>query len=304
MAARTLADGDQHRSGAAARVGRLSLGRRRSALRRDRDQLYRPADARRAQADRSPTELRWSEIDYANIVFWFQTAYAIGYLGFGRIVDLIGARLGYAAAFLIWTLAHIAHGGVHSVTQFAAVRFGLGIGESRQFPGRDQGGHRMVSGEASAPSRSACSTPAPISARSSRPLVVPWLTVAYGWRTAFVVTGLASLVWLVAWLAIYRRPREHKRVGAAELAHIRQDPADPVGAGARGALIAVRRETWAFALGKFCIDPIWWFFLFWLPGLSRRALPSRHQAVRPAAGRASTCSPTSARSSAAGCPRA
>src|SRR6185436_9258510 len=80
------------------------------------------------------TDLGWSEVDFAYVVFWFQTAYAIGYIGFGRIVDLIGARLGYAIAFVIWTIAHIAHGGVHSVTQFALVRFGLGIGEAGNFP--------------------------------------------------------------------------------------------------------------------------------------------------------------------------
>ena len=117
----------------------------------------------------------------------------------------------------------------------------------------------------SAPSPSASLTPAPISARSSRHWSCPSSSSAYGWRAAFVITGVVTFVWLFAWLAFYRRPREHKRVSAAELAWIEQDPVDPV-TPVPWARIATRRETWAYALGKFFIDPIWWFFLFWLPG--------------------------------------
>src|SRR3546814_20027847 len=81
-------------------------------------------------------DLGWSETDFANVIFWFQAAYAIGYIGFGRIVDIVGARAGYAVALVIWQLAHIAHGGAMSVTQFALARFGLGIGESGNFTAR------------------------------------------------------------------------------------------------------------------------------------------------------------------------
>jgi ACS family hexuronate transporter-like MFS transporter len=210
------------------------------------------------------TELGWNEIDYANVVFWFQTAYAIGYLGFGRIVDLIGARLGYAVAFVIWTIAHIAHGGVHSVTQFAMVRFGLGIGESGNFPAGIKAVTEWFPAKERAFAVGLFNAGANIGAIVT-PLVVPWLVVAYGWRYAFVITGIATLVWLFAWLGLYRRPSEHKKVSAAELAWIRQDPEDP-SAPMPWARIATRRETWCYALGKFCIDPIWWFFLFWLPG--------------------------------------
>jgi len=209
-------------------------------------------------------DLGWSEIDYANIVFWFQTAYAIGYIGFGRLVDLIGARLGYAIAFVIWTLAHIAHGGVHSVTQFAMARFGLGIGEAGNFPAGIKAVTEWFPAKERAFAIGLFNAGANIGAIVT-PLVVPFLVVAYGWRAAFVITGVATSVWLIAWLAMYRRPTEHKRVSAAELAHIQQDPDDPA-TPLPWRSIAVRRETWAYALGKFCIDPIWWFFLFWLPG--------------------------------------
>jgi ACS family hexuronate transporter-like MFS transporter len=209
-------------------------------------------------------DLGWSEIDFANIVFWFQTAYAIGYIGFGRIVDLIGARFGYAIAFVIWTLAHIAHGGVHSVLQFSAVRFGLGIGEAGNFPAGIKAVTEWFPVKERAFAIGLFNAGANIGAIVT-PLVVPFLTVAYGWRAAFVITGVATSVWLIAWLVMYRRPTEHKRVSAAELAWIQQDPVDPV-TPLPWRAIAAKRETWAYALGKFCIDPIWWFFLFWLPG--------------------------------------
>ena len=210
------------------------------------------------------SDLGWSERDYAGVVFWFQTAYAIGYIGFGRIVDLIGARLGYAVAFVIWTIAHIAHGGVYTVTQFAAARFGLGIGEAGNFPAGIKAVTEWFPAKERAFAIGLFNAGANIGAIIT-PLVVPLLTVAYGWRAAFVITGLATSVWLVFWLVMYRRPREHKRVSATELAYIEQDPVDPV-TQIPWARIAATKETWAYALGKFCIDPIWWFFLFWLPG--------------------------------------
>lgn len=209
-------------------------------------------------------DLNWSELDFAAVVFWFQTAYAIGYIGFGRIVDLIGARLGYAVAFVIWTLAHIAHGGVHSVTQFAMVRFGLGIGEAGNFPAGIKAVTEWFPARERAFAIGVFNAGANIGAIVT-PLVVPWLTIVYGWRAAFVITGVVSFVWLFFWLLMYRRPAEHKRVSAGELAWIQQDPVDPVKPLPWSA-IAMKRETWAYALGKFCIDPIWWFFLFWLPG--------------------------------------
>ncbi|WP_022681844.1 MFS transporter [Sphingobium bisphenolivorans] len=209
-------------------------------------------------------DMQWSETDYANIVFWFQAAYAIGYLSFGRIVDVIGARLGYAVAVTIWTIAHVAHGGVHSVTQFAMARFGLGIGESGNFPAGIKAVTEWFPQKERAFAIGLFNAGANVGAIVT-PLLVPWLTVAYGWRMAFIVTGVLGVLWLVAWLIIYRSPADHKRVSAEELAYIQQDPADPVVPIGWRRLVTVR-ETWAYALGKFFIDPIWWFFLFWLPG--------------------------------------
>ena len=209
-------------------------------------------------------ELGWSETDFANIIFWFQAAYAIGYIGFGRIVDVVGARLGYTVAFVIWTAAHMLHGGVHSVTQFAMVRFGLGIGEAGNFPAGIKAVTEWFPAKERAFAIGLFNAGANVGAIVT-PLLVPILTIAYGWRMTFVLTGAFCLIWLVFWWVMYRSPREHKKVTEGELAWIEQDPADPAAPIAWRQLIRIR-ETWAYALGKFFIDPIWWFFLFWLPG--------------------------------------
>lgn len=209
-------------------------------------------------------EFGWSESDFANIVFWFQVAYAIGYISFGRIVDKVGARLGYAVAIVIWTISHMAHGLASGVTSFAVARFGLGIGESGNFPA----GIRAVTDWFPQKERAFAiglfNAGANVGAIIT-PLLVPALVLMFDWRAAFYITGIFGIVWLIAWWAIYRHPTEHSRVSAAELSWIQQDPADPVEQIGWAKLVG-KRETWAYALGKFLIDPIWWFFLFWLPG--------------------------------------
>ena len=209
-------------------------------------------------------EFGWSESDFASIVFWFQVAYAVGYIGFGRIVDVVGARLGYTIAILVWTVGHMAHGFATGVASFAAARFGLGVGESGNFPA----GIRAVTDWF--PQRERAYAIGLFNAGANvgaiiTPLLVPALVLWFGWRAAFFLTGIFGILWLIAWWSIYRHPSEHKRVSDAELAWIQQDPADPVEKIGWSRLLTVR-ETWAYALGKFLIDPIWWFFLFWLPG--------------------------------------
>jgi len=219
-------------------------------------------------------ELGWNETTYADIVFWFQVAYAIGYLSFGKIVDALGARIGFSIAFVIWTLGHTLCGFIAGpfklfgtmispAMQFNGARFVLGVGESGNFPA----GLKAVSEWFPAKERAFAT--GLFNAGSNvgaivTPLIVPAITLAYGWRMAFISTGAFSLIWLVAWIAIYRRPREQPRVSATELAYIESDPADPPQKIGWLKLLGYR-ETWAFALGKFLIDPIWWLFLFWTP---------------------------------------
>ena len=209
-------------------------------------------------------EFGWSEADFASIVFWFQMAYAIGYVGFGRIVDRLGARLGYALAIVIWTISHMAHGLATGVASFAAARFGLGIGESGNFPAGISAVTEWFPQKERAFAIGLFNAGANVGAIIT-PLLVPALVLWFDWRVAFYLTGLFGVLWLAVWWAVYRRPAEHPRVSTAELAWIQQDPPDRVETIGWGKLIFVR-ETWAYALGKFLIDPIWWFFLFWLPG--------------------------------------
>ncbi|MBC2666334.1 MFS transporter [Novosphingobium flavum] len=212
-------------------------------------------------------ELGWTESDYADIVFWFQLAYAVAYLVFGKVVDVLGTRLGYAVAVVIWTAGHMAHGLATTTVQFALARAGLGIGEAGNFPG----GVKAVSEWF--PQRERAFATGLFNAGSNvgailTPLLL-WLIIdhwGFDWRMAFYMTGIFGAAWLIAWLAVYRVPAEKPQVSAEERAWIEQDgpPATSIKAGV--ADVIGRRETWAYALGKFCIDPIWWFFLFWLPG--------------------------------------
>jgi ACS family hexuronate transporter-like MFS transporter len=204
-------------------------------------------------------EFGWSEIGYGSIVFWFQAAYALGYLAFGAAIDRLGARLGYAVAYGLWTVAHIAHAAVHSVAGFGMARFFLGLGESGNFPA----GLKAVA-EWFPPQERALATGL-FNAGSNigaivTPLVVPAVTLAYGWRAAFVVTGLASLPWLFLWLRVYRRPERTVTVSVSI------EP--PARIGWRPVLR--QRTTWGYALAKFLTDPVWWLFLFWLPDFLHR----------------------------------
>lgn len=205
----------------------------------------------------------WQETTYANIVFYFQLAYAAGYLVFGNLIDRIGARLGYAVAFIVWTAAHMLHAAASSVASFAAVRFMLGIGESGSFPAALKSVTEWFPKKERAFAIGLFNAGSNIGAITT-PFIVAFLAPRFGWRGAFVITGIFGLLWLVAWLALYRSPRQSKRVSAGELAYIESDPPDPQ-AKVPWLRLLRYRQTWVFALGKFLTDPVWWMFLFWLP---------------------------------------
>lgn len=208
-------------------------------------------------------EFGWDEKHYADLVFYFQLAYAVAYVAWGKIMDKIGARWGFGIAFLIWQIAHIAHAGASHISGFIAARMGLGIGEAGGFPGGIKAVAEWFPKKERAFATGLFNAGTNIGAIVT-PLVVPGIVLAFGWQMAFIVTGIAGLVWLPIWLLVYRRPREVKTLSPAELAHIEQDPADPVEKIAWTKLLT-KKETWAYSIGKFLIDPIWWMFLFWLP---------------------------------------
>ena len=208
-------------------------------------------------------EYGWSETNYADQVFWFQATYAVSYIIWGRIMDRIGARWGFGIAFLIWQIGHIATAGAQSLNHFIMSRLVLGAGEGGAFPGGIKAMAEWFPKKERAFATGLFNAGTNIGAIVT-PLVIPVVALAWGWRACFIVTGVAGLLWLPVWLLVYRRPRENPHVSAAELAHIESDPADPVEKVPWTRLLRYR-ETWAYAIGKFLIDPIWWMFLFWLP---------------------------------------
>lgn len=214
-------------------------------------------------------DLGWSEKDYADIVFYFQAAYAVSYLLFGAFVDRVGAKIGYATAFVIWQIAHIAHAGASSLGQFFAVRVLLGIGEGGNFPAGIKAVTEWFPKKERALATGIFNAGANIGAIIT-PIAAPAIMHVWGWQAAFVVTGVIGMLWLVAWLMFYKNPRDSKHVNAAELAHIEQDPADEEGKVGWFTVLR-KRETWAYALGKFLIDPVWWMLLFWLPDFFKKS---------------------------------
>ena len=208
-------------------------------------------------------EFGWRERDFATMVTWFSAAYAVAYLLWGRIVDRLGAKIGFAVAFSVWTVGHIFHGLASTVGGFIAARAFLGVGEGGAFPAGTKAIAEWFPKKERALATGIFNSGGNIGAIVT-PLLVPAIVLWLDWRWAFIITGVMGFVWLPLWLALYRRPEAHPRVSPAELAHINQDPADPIEKVGWLKLLTVR-ETWAYALGKLCIDPIWWIYLYWLP---------------------------------------
>jgi MFS transporter, ACS family, hexuronate transporter len=210
----------------------------------------------------------WNEIDYSNLVFAFQAAYALGMVVVGRLIDRLGTRLGYALAMVFWSLASMAHAFAGSLGGFAMARASLGFGEAGIFPASIKTVAEWFPKKERALATGIFNAGTNIGAIAT-PFIVPWITVHWGWRWAFILTGALGFVWLVFWVWLYRKPEEHPRVSKAELDYIRSDPADPTGKIEWIRLLSYR-QTWTFMLGKFMTDPIWWFYLFWVPDFLQR----------------------------------
>lgn len=229
----------------------------------------------------------WSEIDYSDIVFAFQFAYAIGYVFAGRLIDRLGTRRGFALALIVWSIAAVAAAGATtfgpavavglaavglsysaSAAGFIAVRFMLGLGESGNFPAAIKAVAEWFPRRERALATGLFNAGTNIGAVVT-PMTVPWITSRLGWQWAFVLTGILGFAWLVLWLLVYDRPDRHPRVTASELAYISSDPPEVV-ARVPWARLIWYRQTWAYAAAKFLTDPIWWLYLFWMPDFFSR----------------------------------
>jgi ACS family hexuronate transporter-like MFS transporter len=208
-------------------------------------------------------EFHWSESDYGAIVSWFSIAYGVGLLVIGRLIDRIGVRLGYAFALSAWSVAAVLHAFVRTVPGFSAVRAFLGAGESANFPAAVKSVAEWFPKKERALATGIFNAGTNVGVVAAA-LMVPWITLTLGWRWAFITTGLMGLVWIPLWLGTYRDPSLHPKVSPAELTHIRSDPDDPPVKIPWRRLLK-HRPTWAFVVGKAMTDPVWLFYLFWLP---------------------------------------
>lgn len=208
-------------------------------------------------------KIGWNEIQYGYIVTAFQGAYALGLLFMGRLIDRIGTRLGYALAITIWSLAAMSHALVRTAFGFGIARFALGLGESGNFPAAVKTVAEWFPKKERALATGIFNSGTNIGSTVG-PLVVPWIAVRLGWQFAFLFTGLFSAIWIVCWLTVYRKPSEHPKLLRPEFNYIHSDVEKSTTAIPWSHLL-VYRQTWALILGKFLTDPIWWFFLFWLP---------------------------------------
>lgn len=228
----------------------------------------------------------WNQIDYSNIVVAFQAAYALGLLIFGRIIDRIGVRAGFAAAVFFWSLAAIAHGFVSwilpnpspesaseikilgnvftmSVFAFCLARIGLGLSEAGNFPAAIRTVSEWFPKKERALATGIFNAGSNVGALIT-PILAPWLAIKYGWPAAFYFTGALGFIWLIGWLLFYQNPDSHPLLRKSELDYIRSDPQDSPKKIPWLSLLKYK-QTWAFVVAKFMTDPIWWLYLFWVP---------------------------------------
>lgn len=208
-------------------------------------------------------EIGWTDQQYGYINAAFTLAYALGFLIAGWFIDRFGTRVGYTVYLVVWSLAAAGHALAKSAWGFGVARFALGVGESGNFPAAIKTVAEWFPKKERAFATGIFNAGSNVGAIVA-PAVVPWIALTWHWQAAFIITGLSGLVWVVFWWPLYHRPREHPHITGKELALIESDPADPPAKIPWLTLLGFR-QTWAFAIGKYLTDSIWWFYLFWFP---------------------------------------
>jgi ACS family hexuronate transporter-like MFS transporter len=214
----------------------------------------------------SPTlqhSIGWTEAQYGYIIAAFQVAYAIGLLVVGGLIDRVGTRVGYAIVMAVWSLAAASHALARTPFGFGIARFFLGLGESGNFPAALKAIAEWFPRKERSLAAGIFNSGANLGAILA-PLLVPFITVRFGRPYAFLATSVFSLVWLIIWLVLYRKPSDHPRLTRAELDYIQSDPIESSRPILRSRLLRYR-QLWAFPAAKFLTDPVWWFYLYWLP---------------------------------------
>jgi MFS transporter, ACS family, aldohexuronate transporter len=210
------------------------------------------------------TEIGWSELDYGRIVIAFQASYAVMMLVWGKVLDRIGTKLGLGIAVLWWSLAGMGTALARSAMTFGFFRFLLGVGEAANFPASIKTVAEWFPKSERALAVGIFNSGTNIGAIVA-PISVPLIAAKWGWQMAFILTGALGLVWLFAWWALYYTAKEHPRLHPAERKYILDGLEEPITAKVSIGEVVGTRQLWAFALGKMLTDPVWWFYLFWLP---------------------------------------
>ncbi|WBV57043.1 MFS transporter [Chryseobacterium daecheongense] len=211
-------------------------------------------------------EFSWDEKDYSYIVMAFTTTYAIGYMAMGRFIDRVGTKIGYAVSLIVWSLASIGHGFVKNTIGFIIARSTLGISEAGNFPAAIKSVAEWFPKKERALATGIFNSGATVGAILA-PLLVPFILGHYGWRQTFVWIGALGMVWIVLWWKFYAVPEKTKNISKEELQYIKSDQAEKAEEKTKIPLseLLKYKVTWSFAIGKILTDPIWYFFMFWLP---------------------------------------
>jgi ACS family hexuronate transporter-like MFS transporter len=209
-------------------------------------------------------DLALTNVQYAQLVTAFLVAYTIGQSVTGRLIDAVGTRLGFTLCILWWSVAGMLHAGARGFADLAACRFLLGLGEAGSWPASMRGVSEWFPLRERALAVGFFGSGTAIGAVLSPPLVVV-VTLAVGWRASFLVTGALGVVWLAAWLWLYRRPEDHPRLSASEREVVLTGRVVDDAAGVRMVDLLRYRKPWGVAMGRFFVDPVWWFYVFWLP---------------------------------------
>ena len=205
-----------------------------------------------------------TEVGYGYIVDAFQIAYAIGLLAAGRLVDRVGTRIGYMVVMAVWSLSAMGHALASTVFEFGIARFFLGLGESGNFPAAIKTVAEWFPQSERSLATGIFNSGANVGAILA-PIIVPWVRCAMAGTRPFSPPGFFSALWILWWYRNYRKPADHPTVTGAELRHIYQEAAAQMGPSTPWLKLLGYRQTWAFSIAKFLTDPIWWFYLFWLP---------------------------------------
>ena len=220
-------------------------------------------------------EFNWTESDYANIVVVFQLCYALGMMGAGRLIDKLGTKIGYGIVTTLWSVAAVAHGAVTSTFGFFVARGALGITEAGNFPAAIKTVTEWFPKKERAFATGIFNSGTNIGAIVA-PLSVPFIAQQWGWKWAFIITGMIGFVWLIFWFLLYEIPGKQKKLSQTEFDFIHSDKDEDHSAEALAApkmswaKLLTYKQTWAFAIGKFLTDPVWWFYLFWLPDFLKK----------------------------------